>query len=243
MWAERTPSNDGTKSKDQPPVFTPKLVLGFLVLIAGILLTLDSVGLVDSSRILRYWPAGLIALGLVMVVHARDGNGRGGGVVIILVGGLLLLNTLNVTEVRFWELFWPAVMVVAGVNLIMQTMRRHRAAPLDPNDTVSMFAMMGGVKRTSNAARFRHSDLASVWGGCDLDLRQATIPPGEEASLDVFAMMGGHKIRVPEEWVVDTRVFPFMGGVDDKTKPPKDAAAPRLVVRGAVIMGGVHIEN
>ena len=146
MWAERTPSNDGTKSKDQLPVFTPKLVLGFLVLIAGILLTLDSVDLVDSSRILRYWPAGLIALGLVMVVHARDGNGRGGGVVIILVGGLLLLNTLNVTEVRFWELFGPAVMVVAGVNLIMQTMRRHRAAPLDPNDTVSMFAMMGGVK-------------------------------------------------------------------------------------------------
>ena len=90
MWAERTPSNDGTKSKDQPPVFTPKLVLGFLVLIAGILLTLDSVDLVDSSRILRYWPAGLIALGLVMVVHARDGNGRGGGIVIILVGGLLL---------------------------------------------------------------------------------------------------------------------------------------------------------
>ena len=123
----------------------------------------------------------------------------------------ILYGAFDIIEVRFWELFWPGVMIVAGGSLIMQTLRRHRGPSLDPSESVSSFTFMGGVKRTSNANPFRHSDLTAIWGGCDLDLRQATIPPGEEAAIDVFALMGGHKIRVPEEWAVDSRVFPFMG--------------------------------
>ncbi len=230
-------------STERPLVVTPKLVLGVFVLIAGILLTLDSLDLVETSRFFRYWPATLIGMGAGVFAQARDGHGRGKGAVIILIGGLLMLDSLDIIEVRFWELFWPVVMIVAGGSLIMQTLRRHREAPLDPSESVSSFAIMGGVKRTSNANPFRHSDLSSIWGACDLDLRQATIPPGEEAAIDVFALMGGHKIRVPEGWAVDSRVFPFMGGVEDKTVPAADASAPRLVVRGAIIMGGLHLTN
>ena len=35
-------------------------------------------------------------------------------------------------------------------------------------------------------------------GGGHIDLRQATIPRGEEAVLDIFAVMGGCEIIVPD---------------------------------------------
>ena len=37
---------------------------------------------------------------------------------------------------------------------------------------------MGGVSRRSNSQAFRGADLTAVMGGCEIDLRQASIAPG-----------------------------------------------------------------
>ena len=39
------------------------------------------------------------------------------------------------------------------------------------------------------------------------------------------------------------RVVPLLGGYEDKTRPPKGAAAHTLVVRGFAIMGGIEVKN
>ena len=77
-------------------------------------------------------------------------------------------------------------------------------------------------------------------GGVNLDLREADIA-GERAVLDVFAFMGGVEIRIPEAWTVDVGTTSIMGGVEDKTRGA--AGGKRLVLKGAVIMGGIDIRN
>jgi hypothetical protein len=72
-------------------------------------------------------------------------------------------------------------------------------------------------------------------------LRHAAIDG--EAVIDVFALWGGIEIRVPEDWSVESRVVPILGGVDDKTRPPQGASRHRLVLRGFVIMAGVEVKN
>ena len=113
-----------------------------------------------------------------------------------------------------------------------------------------MFAVWSSVRRTSAASPFRGGDITAIMGGGQLDLRLATIPPGEEAVLDIVAVMGGVEILVPSDWEVSTPILPFMGGVEDKRFPPlHDPNAPhkgpggRLVLRGLVMMGGVHIKS
>ena len=81
-----------------------------------------------------------------------------------------------------------------------------------PDATLAVFAVMSGVKRISTAHRFRGGEITAVMGGAQLDLRQATIPPGEEAALDIFAVMGGCEIIVPSSWTVVTPLVPIMGG-------------------------------
>jgi len=60
--------------------------------------------------------------------------------------------------------------------------------------------------------------------------------------IDVFAMWGGIEVRVPEGWAVENRVFPFLGGVEDRTRPAPDATQ-RLVLKGMVVMGGMEIKH
>jgi hypothetical protein len=76
-------------------------------------------------------------------------------------------------------------------------------------------------------------------------LRQASIAPGTEAVIDVFAFWGGIEIKVPEDWIVINRVMPLMGGVDDKTRTPNPTppVEKRLVISGIVVMGGVGLKN
>jgi hypothetical protein len=76
--------------------------------------------------------------------------------------------------------------------------------------------VLGGDNRTSFAEDFQKGEVTSFMGGSKLDLRQATIAPGGQAVIDVFAMMGGTVITVPSDWVVDVEALSVMGGVRDE---------------------------
>ena len=82
----------------------------------------------------------------------------------------------------------------------------------------------------------------AVIGGCEIDLRHASIAEGREAVIDAFALWGGIEIKVPEDWEVVNRGSAFLGGFENKTRP-LPGAAKRLVVTGTAIMGGVEVKN
>jgi hypothetical protein len=122
---------------------------------------------------------------------------------------------------------------------------RRGGRPVDGYSRFSALAIMGGVARRSNSQTFTGADLTAIMGGCEIDLRQASIAPGTEAVIDVFAFWGGIDIKVPEDWIVVVRAIPLMGGVEDKTRLPNPPPAieKRLVISGIVVMGGVAVKN
>jgi predicted membrane protein len=217
--------------------------MGLLIIAVGIIFTLDNLGIADARGYLRYWPAGLIAIGLLKLQQARGGGGAIGGLLIVAAGSWLLLESLDIVQISVWQL-WPVLLVLFGASMVWQGLRGRSCRTgkaTDANATISALAVLGGVARGNNSRRFRGGDLTAIMGGCEIDLRQAAIDG--EAVLEVFAMWGGIQIRVPDDWTVTGRVTPLLGGFDDKTRPPQGAAAHRLVVRGVAIMGGVEVKN
>jgi hypothetical protein len=247
------------------PTVTPQLVVGIGIMLFGVSLALDRLGILDAGRTFRLWPAATILLGAWVVMRRHDRRGRRWGFIWIIIGTWLLLNNLGVVGVRFWELVWPLAIVLLGVNLVMQTLRRRDESPgsgasetghdrftsaTDAGKTVALFAVLGESKRICSDTPFRGGEMTALMGGCHLDLQQATIAPNDEAIVDVFAIMGGLELRVPSNWTVVSHVIPFMGGVDDKRLPIEQSglagaaeARPRLVLRGFVMMGALVIKN
>lgn len=111
---------------------------------------------------------------------------------------------------------------------------------------VSLFTFLGESKRRSNDNPFRGGDMTAILGGCVLDLRQATLAPGEEATIEILAVMAGHEIWVPQGWAVDSDIVHILGGSDDKRLQPIEPPPlpqPRLRLRGVVVMGGIVIKH
>lgn len=220
---------------------TPRLIFGVCVLLFGGLLLLDQLDVLDAREYLLYWPAGLIALGLVKLVQPGS---RGGGLFLAALGAALLLSNLGYIELDF-ELFFPALLVLGGVRLVFgEIFRRRRGAGEGGSASaeVDSFAILGGVKRVSSSQNFRGGSASAIMGAAEVDLRGARIAGGE-AVIDTLAFWGGVEIFVPEDWEVVQRGVPILGAFEDTTRPQPGGSSQRLVIKGLAIMGAVEIRN
>ncbi len=245
------------------------LFSGFVFLAIGLVFLLGNMGFLNVHSILRFWPVILIAGGILKMVESRDEYRTGSGVFWIVVGLLFLMGNFNILRIAFRDL-WPVVLIGLGVLMLWRSAMASRyrdglvaeetpdarasgftssgftsdtrgPAP-SSNSILSATAILGGVKRLNNSQDFRGGDATAIMGGCEIDLRPASITPNHEPVLEVFAMWGGIEIRVPPDWTVISRVDPILGGYEDKTTPPKDDSK-RFVVRGSVVMGGIEVKN
>jgi predicted membrane protein len=224
---------------------TTHVVLGILLAALGLLFTLDNMHLIHARQVLRYWPAALIVVGLVQIAQSKAAGGWIGGAIWIVIGATMLGNRLYFFDVNIFD-FWPLILVLIGVRMAAQAY--HADSPelsdTDAGSVVSAISVLGGVERRITSQDFKRAEITAFLGGGKLDLTEAKLAGGQ-AVIHVLAIMGGFQVIVPSTWNVILEATPFMGGIDDRRRPPAtaDPAAPRLILRGFVMMGGVEIKD
>ncbi|MCX6138334.1 MAG: DUF5668 domain-containing protein [Ignavibacteriales bacterium] len=225
----------------------PQMVIGAIIVIFGILFTLDNMGIIDNAGYyLRFWPVAIIAIGLIKIVSPTHHGERVAGLIVGGIGSLLLLWTLHALTFSIWSL-WPLVLVFIGVKMLLNPRRHCEKSWSMQNETSSdpffqQFVFMSGTNQQLTTDNFRGGDVTAIMGGTQLDLRHAQMA-GDSAIINVFAFWGGIEIWVPDTWNVLLEGTPIMGGIDIKTLPQKHSDAKRLIIRGYAIMGGVEVKN
>ena len=211
----------------------PRLVVGLSLLTAGLLIWLDRIGKIDARDYLHWWPVALIAMGLAHLIDRR----WTAATIWMIVGAFFLLPMLGVSRYELWHILgaWPLLISAAGVTLVVQALRHGPA-----RQEFRAIAVMSGNVRNVGSQNFTGGEAVAVMGGCEIDLTAARI--SGEAVIDVLAWWGGIEITVPPGWRVINRVVEILGAYDDKTSPAPDAA-PRLVIRGSVIMAGIDVKT
>ncbi len=233
--------------------FTPNLVVGLGIMLLGLVLMLDQLGLADARELLRLWPVLLILFGASIVREALHGDADS--------------STAGRRERPIVTPPLVILLVIAFLFISHAQRRSETASTTTTAETVDLFAVMGRDHRTSSAKSFRGGEMTSIMGRTHLDLRQSVMSPGEEAVVDVFALMGRVVLQVPRDWVVDVQAMPIMGGVKDERtrvarrsdqdgqpvpdaleqveaeRPIQTAPPPRVVLRGFVMMGGLTIRS
>ena len=222
---------------------TPQLVFGLLLATLGVMFTLDNLHILRARQFFQFWPLAFVAVGLAQIAQARTLAGSVGGGIWIFVGSVMLGSRLGLWDMSVWD-FWPLILVFVGGRIVWQAYSGDPGGLMgvDGGGIASGLAVMGGCNRKIVSSDFRGAELTAFMGGGKLDLREAGIADGQ-AVVRVLALMGGFEILVPDTWNVIVEATPFMGGVDIKARTSLNPAAPRLIVRGFVMMGSLEIKN
>jgi predicted membrane protein len=220
---------------------TPGFAFGVVVLLLGLVLTLETFGLFEVGRFIRYWPVVLIVVGVAQLVQAASTGSRPAGLALIFLGSAFLLVTLDV--LRFTQAL-ALVVLGTGASLVWRVVRNPgglRGAVADPSREIDAVALLGGVQRTLSAQDFRGGNATAILGGCEVDLGRASMEAGE-AVINACAIWGGIEIRVPADWVVEMQGVAVLGGFTDSSRRP-DHEGKKLIVTGFALMGGVEVRN
>jgi hypothetical protein len=206
---------------------TPNLVVGLTVMVVGIVLLLDTLGIRDAASMMKFWPALIVLFGASIIAQAfrpadpavtRKGSGG----------------------VPCFFLF------LLGVALVWSFSDVGRGEARATGPRVNITGVMSNASSQPSGSDFRSGRVAAVMGRASLDLRQVKLAPGEVVDVDVFVAMGNAVVRVPDDWIVDASALPVMGAVEQRrfsvARPAADqpveaggAAAPAAAAPGAAV--------
>jgi uncharacterized protein DUF1707 len=117
------------------------------------------------------------------------------------------------------------------------------AAAPDRRATGFVLSIFGGSDR---AGRWRVAErlrVVNIFGGADLDLREATLT-APDIRITVISIFGGSDIIVPEGMHAELSSFALFGGDDLKLSGPEPApGAPVVHVRCVSIFGGTDVKT
>jgi len=115
------------------------------------------------------------------------------------------------------------------------------AAPARRKPSRWLLAVMGGSSWRGRRRLSGRLNVIAVMGGDDIDLREAEIDGGELV-VNVFSIMGGPDIYVPDSVEVELSGTALIGGNDERgsARPPRPGA-PLIRIRSFAIMGGTDV--
>ena len=232
---------------------------GAILVVLGVIFLLDNLGILRADQFIGPSILILIGLGLVATPWSRGRALMGG--FLVLGGGLLLLRNLGYIYGRVWGLFWPLLLVAVGVLLLIRAVegpkehwRAHWHArgerwpgsdkPASPN-VLNEHAVFGNIQRRIDSQEFEGGEAHAVFGGIELDLRQAGTKR-EDVDIQANAVFGGIELWVPATWDITVAGAGVFGAYEDKTLPTRltmGEKRPHLVVRGGAVFGNVTVKN
>jgi len=216
--------------------------VGITLIIVGLLFILDTFDIMEFGGIISdWWPAIFIIIGLIKL----KGQDRGSGLVFILIGTLLLLTIHDVVEWNsIWRL-WPLILIFIGLSMIFKGRRTNWKLSNETtsgDDYIHSNAVFGGSEHTVTSQNFRGGETMALFGGVELDMRQAQIS-ADGCKIHATALFGGVEIIVPDDWNVIITGTPIFGGIDSKSRRKSDAKSGKdIYIHCTVAFGGVEIK-
>ena len=228
---------------------TAERLMPAMVLIGiGALFLLSNLHIVLLSDIWRWWPALLVAFGVVKLVDSQQHRGRVVGGTVLVAGALLLASNFGYLDLTIGNL-WPLLLIAAGLLMVLDRtlpLPFQNASRSEINvNKIHEDAVFSGGKRSITAQNFQGGRVTAVFGGYELDFRRAAIVE-DPVVLHVDVVFGGCEMRIPPNWSVSAQGTGVFGAFSDESLQPDPAVYPnirQLIVKGSAVFGGVVIKN
>lgn len=236
-----------------------RLLFAVFLILAGVFLFLDNLGILHSRNIWAYSPLIMVIWGVSIVSDSRTLTRTYWGAWLIVLGVLAVLANLGVLPLHTRDDSWilALVLIALGFAALLKTVDSG-AAPKIPVDSPQQFApasenvlnehaVAGSIKRRVETTNFLGGRIECVFGSVELDLRNAQIASVRDpVTMDVNCVFGSTEIRIPDTWVLVVRAAGVFGAVEDKTISPRVSTginSPTLIVTGQSVFGSIEVAN
>jgi hypothetical protein len=118
----------------------------------------------------------------------------------------------------------------------------HRSIRGKRGDEDSIVTILGETTRKGMWRVPRYLKIFTFLGESTVDFSSAQLPR-DVINVDVFAMLGETKIKIPPGLNVEVKGVPILGAFKDQTDYQGDPEAPLLRINGVAFMGEVKIST
>lgn len=247
--------------------------LGILLIALGLIFFGNNLDLFDfdiAYHLFR-WQNILILIGLITLVNSR--RSFTGYILILIGGGSLIANYYDYSLWEIFDNYWPIILIAIGFYIIYrrgegtkkknhkwcsdqdQAKEYHNCSFKDhgghnysysevSDDNIDITTVFSAQKILIKSQQFSGGKTTSVFGGVELDLRDAKLAPGNNV-IDSFTLFGATEVLVPYEWKLSVNVVVLFGGVDDQRHGRTENIpneGPTLVLKGLTLFGGTEIK-
>ena len=223
------------------------LVLGIVLVVAGIFFILKNIGLLTPfmSEIIFSWQMLLIVIGLTWLFNHKKTQ----GLIMMLIGSVYLAPEFFNLPVNFFEIFWPSMLIFGGIYIIFARSRHfaHRHShniSSGSEDYIDDILVFSGTERLITSQNFRGGKIITAFGGSKIDLTNAALAEGSNY-LEVICAFGGVELYVPSDWNIKIEVISALGGFSDKRYMTNVSVNTEktLVIKGVAAFGGGEIKS
>lgn len=215
---------------------------GVLLMVLGLIWLLTNLHLLDARDLIHQgWPLVLILFGIGRFLqHRRDPGLLGTALV---VGGLWAF-AIEQQWIRtsFFAVYIPSLLVLLGGSVIWRSLNPPIPGPPMQEEPYARIFSMFSSNELRPSQPFAGAEVMAIMGGAKLDLTR-TPPSPAPVVIHAYLLMGGVELLVPSDWEVTVNALTFMGGCADSRRPGGQLPTRRLIINGAIMMGGLEIKD
>lgn len=220
------------------------IILGIILIALGVIFALNALELTNIDIFFDgWWTLFIIVPCLIGLFKGKD---KLGNLIGIGIGVFLLLCARDILSFSLvWKLLVPVIIILVGVNLITKSFKGSKAKEITESYKVSgevtpeFAAVFSGRKVNFDNQNFEGANITAVFGGVDLDLRNAQIR--KDCVINVSATFGGIDILLPANVNASVSATGIFGGVSDKRRNSPGNTVT-VYITGLCMFGGADIK-
>lgn len=224
-------------------------IWGIAIIALGVIFGGNAIGLFNFNVFFDgWWTLFIIVPSAISLITEKERIASLG----FLAAGIILL--LAAQDVFSYDVAWKAILAVililCGLKIVFTSMFHNKndkeveekVKKLGDNKTMdSQTAVFAGSDRAYNNEVFSGSNLTAVFGGVELDLRDAIFD--KDTVIKAFCMFGGIEIKLPEDVQIKTRSGFIFGGISDDRKNTAEKPKHTIYLDADGGFGGVTISD
>lgn len=218
---------------------TSKILWGIVLIVVGVIFGLNALEITNINIFFDgWWCLFIIVPCFIDLFKDED---KTGDIIGLVIGGALFLACQDFISFKMiFKLAIPFIIVMFGVSLLLKgfIVSGNSKKIENKKDTGEIYATFSGEKLNYAKEKFDGVNLNAIFGGIELDLRDAIIK--EDVVINTTAVFGGVDIMVPDDVNVKVVSSSIFGGTSNKSKNSEGKVT--IYINTTCIFGGVEIK-